>query len=153
MRLFILVGLAFLAGCGPRERLHKGKSASSWKAALNDPKLEVRREAVTAMGALRVRDTVPELITALKDDDEEVRARAAEALWCFGRDSRAAVPALTAALNDPSAKVRLNAAGALGEIGAEARNAVPALQAACGDRDENVRDTATEAVRRIQRKR
>jgi HEAT repeat protein len=152
MRRFILVGLVFLAGCGTGERLHKGKSAGSWKASLNDANVEVRREAVTAMGALRVRETVPELITALKDDDEEIRARAAEALWCFGRDSREAVPALTAALKDPSAKVRLNAAGALGEIGPDARNALPALQAARRDRDEDVRDTVEKALRRIQRK-
>src|SRR5690242_12202361 len=81
MRRAPVLAIAILVlGCGPREPLHNGKPASYWKQALHDPDAQVRREAITALGALHVTDMVPELTADLKDRDANVRARAAEAL-------------------------------------------------------------------------
>src|SRR5262249_23142993 len=123
-KLLVLALLIALAGCGKKPALHKGKTAAEWRQALSDPDLHVRAEArrgaITAMGALKVKDTVPELTTALGDADDQVRSRAAEALWSLGPAAKEAVSALTPLLRDNNATIRLNAAGALGEIGPDA---------------------------------
>src|SRR6266436_172939 len=129
MRHCILVALAFMvAGCSGAP-LHKGKPASYWREALKGDNAELRREAITAMGALKVKDAVPDLIAALKDKDAKVRAKAAESLWSVGgADTAEAIPALLPLLNDKDISVRLSTAGALGQIGPEAKAAVPALK-------------------------
>src|SRR5258707_13524566 len=140
MRKLIILGLAvLLVGCGPKEPLHKGKPASYWTQALQDPDAQTRREAAGALAALKAKAAVPELITALKDKDDEIRAKAAEALWSIGSNSKDAIPALTAALKDKSAAVRLSAAGALGEMAPEAQTAIPALRDILKDKDAYVR--------------
>src|SRR5262245_53462906 len=150
MKKHLALSLAILlAGCGQKEALYQGKPASYWTKGLRDPDVKVRREAVTAMGALKVKDAVPDLIAALKDSDEGVRAKAAEALWALGPEAREAVPALTLLLQDASAGVRLNAAGALGDIGPDALPALPALRKALWDRDPYVRAQAATAVGRF----
>src|SRR6266700_428070 len=100
MRHCILVAMAFLvAGCSGAP-LHKGKPASYWREALTGDDAELRREAITAMGAL-------------KDKDAKVRAKAAESLWSFGgADTTEAIPALVPLLKDKDTSVRLNTAGA-----------------------------------------
>ena len=103
-----------LTGCGKKEPLHQGKSAAQWRLILRDSEPDSRRDAVTAMGALKVKDAVPDLIAALKDPDEQVRARAAEALWSLGPAAGDAVSALIPLLKDRNTGIRLNAAGALG---------------------------------------
>ncbi len=70
------------------------------------------------------------LIAALKDEDKEVRGRAANALGQIGPAAKEAVPALIAALKDEDRLVRLHAAWALGQIGPAA---IPALEAAARD--------------------
>src|SRR4051812_29233617 len=118
MRIAVLAFLPLLlAGCGSPP-LYKGKPAAYWREALKGGDAQLRREAITAMGALKVKDAVPELITALKDKEAPVRAKAAEALWSVGgADTAAAVPALLPLLKDRDAAVRLNAAGAVGQVG------------------------------------
>jgi HEAT repeat protein len=69
------------------------------------------------------------LIQALKDEDENVRKAAAEALGELG--DRRAVPALIQALKDEDGSVRGAAAWALGKLGD--RRAVPALRQAVKD--------------------
>src|SRR2546423_9894216 len=94
----ILSVAVLLMGCGEKERLYKGKPAGHWVQALQDPDAQTRQEAVGALAALTAKDAVPQLATALKDQDAGVRAKAAEALWSIGADARDAVPELTSVL-------------------------------------------------------
>jgi len=117
------------------------------------------------------------MVTALQDEDAEVRAAAANALgnlesvdavsplaavltdddtdvrsqaaWALGMiESDAAVAALSTAMSDAEAEVRNEAAWALGMI--ESVDAVPALAAAVGDADEDVREQVAWALGMIE---
>jgi hypothetical protein len=128
MRKLLAISCAIaLLGCGSGEPLHKGKPAEYWKEALRGPDPQLRREAITAMGALKVQDAVPELIERLKDPDAEVRAKAAEAVWALGPKAKDAVPSLVPLLKDRSPGIRLNAAGAGGDR-ARRRVGLPGLR-------------------------
>ena len=59
---------------------------------------------------------IPALILALEDEDPDVRAAAAEALWRKGPEAVEAVPALIRALEDEDPGVRSAAANALEQI-------------------------------------
>ncbi len=78
-------------------------------------------------------EDVSALIRELKEQDRQVRKRAAYALGQIGPAAKEAVPALIAALKDKDGSVRRNAASALGKIGPAAKEAVPALEAAARD--------------------
>src|SRR5438094_65663 len=114
----ILIVAVLLTGCGKKEPLYKGKPAGYWAETLRDPDPRTRREAAGALAALKAQEAVPQVVAALKDQDEGVRAKAAEALWSLGPAASGAAGALTAALKDKSPAVRLCAAGALGDLGA-----------------------------------
>ena len=97
---------------------------------------------------------VPALAQALKDEDEWVRANAAEALGRIGPEAKAAVPALIQALkNEDVLRVRWGAAEALGQIGPAAKQAVPALAQALKDIEDSYspyfRESAVEALEKI----
>jgi HEAT repeat protein len=70
---------------------------------------------------------VPALITALRNQDKEIRRNAAQALGQIGPTAKEAVHALITALQDEDPNVRRLAASALGRIGPTAKEAVPAL--------------------------
>ncbi|WP_313707634.1 HEAT repeat domain-containing protein, partial [Planktothrix agardhii] len=82
---------------------------------LNHPDTAVRQGAALGLGVIGSEspNTIPPLIGALKDTDEEVRLAAAIALKRMGA---VAVPALKEALNHPDMGVRARAAFALGNI-------------------------------------
>ena len=109
---------------------------------------EVVTRALARMGAA-AKAAVPELVRALRSDNDVHRWRAARTLGRIGPGAQAAVPALTAALADPSGAVRAHAARALGRIGPAAMPAAAALQRATGDRDGGVRDEARQALERL----
>src|SRR5262245_57454800 len=46
-----LAALVVLAGAGPADKVHDGKTAKQWAALLNDPDAKVRAEAGRALGA------------------------------------------------------------------------------------------------------
>ena len=98
---------------------------------------EVRGAAAKALGrmGLSLELTVPALIAALKDDAEDVRAAAAEALGAkaFATGAPTIVPALVAALSDEAGAVRGNAGAGLVELGPDAVAAVPALRKLLAD--------------------
>src|SRR5437588_7414046 len=92
--VLLLALAAMLAGCGKGEPQYKGKPAAYWVQALKGADPQARREAITAAGALHIKTAVPDLIAALKDGDDDVRAKAAEALWSLGADAGEAASAL-----------------------------------------------------------
>jgi HEAT repeat protein len=85
-------------------------------------------------------------IEALKDEDERVRRRAAEALGKM--KAEAAVPQLMEALRDEASFVRRSAVYALGAMKTEA--ASPSLVEALKDEDERVRRRAAEALGKMK---
>ena len=88
---------------------------------------------------------VPELIEALRNEDEDIRAAAAETLAIKG--NVAAVPALIRALQDDEESVRKSAVSALGTIGDAA--IVPRLIEALNDSDSYVRQNAVYALEEL----
>jgi len=115
--------------------------------ALRDPNSDnLRTWAASILGEMRSRAAVPNLIRALWDRAESVRAAAARALGEIA-DHRAVNALLEGTLRDPSALVRMEAAVALGKIGDE--KALEALQLALTDPDPVVRLRTIEALEMI----
>ncbi len=142
----LLVGiLTVLPGCRKQVPQHGGKTAAQWAEVLRGPDVAGRREAARALGALKGKEHIPDLVKALRDSDEEVRSRAAEALWGIGPAGNEAVQAL---LSDRNAGARLNVTGALGEMGSPA--AVPALRDRLRDPDVYVRAQAATSLGRLK---
>jgi HEAT repeat protein len=110
--------------------------------ALGGPAWIARRNAASALGALRNRSAVPLLERSLRDTEAPVRDRSA---WALGAlDSHEAVPALIEALKDTDAEVRQQVAWALGAIGD--RRAVDGLIGALSDSAAGVRKQAAWAL-------
>jgi len=87
---------------------------------------------------------IPDLIDLLKDKDEGVRSKAADALGAVGA---AAVTELIAALKDDG--TRSLVLGALGQVGAPAKAAMPQVLEALKDANKDVRVKAAWALGRI----
>lgn len=99
-------------------------------------------------------DAIPALSRALRDDDQAVRLRAAQAISKIGDPQGRSVSSLSLALaRDASLDVRAMAAEALGLIGSPAGAAADALIRALGDESAVVRERAAEAVGRLALKR
>lgn len=102
-------------------------------------------EAARAMGQLGLdpRESLAELLDALKGEDKQVRRALAEALATLGAE---ALPRLAKLLGDANARCREGAARALGRMGVAARSALPALERVLKDPDAAVRSQAALAV-------
>ncbi|NEQ13393.1 MAG: NACHT domain-containing protein [Moorea sp. SIO3E2] len=86
------------------------------------------------------------LLTRLKDDDSDVRVRAADALGELGNSSETVINALFARFQDENSDVRWRAAIALGKLGNSSETVVNALLAKLQDPDAGVRDRAAVAL-------
>lgn len=76
-----------------------------------------RAQAVQVLANLDSASSIPKLITALGDEEVEVRRAAASALEPHGRTGDVlAIAALTKSLDDADAEVRKASAGSLGEF-------------------------------------
>lgn len=93
------------------------------------------------------RAKLPELVGALRVDDEDVRLGACLALGKIGKD---AVPELIPLLDDSDPNVRYYAVWALGQIGPDAGDAFCHVAKAFGDTDGDVRRKAVFALGRIK---
>jgi HEAT repeat protein len=119
------------------EGQYDGHPTSYWIDCLQDHDKAMRRKAIGNLGSIgdEAKSAVPALSQILmQDDDEELRAKAALALYKIG--GKETVPALIVGLDDDFAWVRLNCALALAKAGSSAEGAVPALTAAL-DKPEN----------------
>jgi HEAT repeat protein len=74
-----------------------------------------------------LQDGLQALIRTTKDEDEVVRAAAAQAIGAWGEKGDKAVSALCLLTSDPSKHVRVHAVQALGKIGPKAKECVPLL--------------------------
>lgn len=111
----------------------------------HDPDWRVRASSGRAIGRLSLREAVPDLVRALRDDQVDVRIVAAAALWRL--PDAAAVPALLDLLNDADPTARQWGALALGVTGDT--RATDALLALLNDTAEAVRLDALRSLGRI----
>ena len=111
--------------------------------ALKDEIVEVRKEAINALGRIG-EPGVESLCQALKDENYEVRKEAIKAL---GRIGEPGVESLCQALKDENYEVQKEAAKALGQI--KDKGAVEPLIPALGDESHVVREGAAKALRTI----
>jgi HEAT repeat protein len=128
--------------------------------ALNDPDVQMRRNAVLVLSDLSgtwegkptvdIRAAIPALIKATGDKDSDVRGWAAQALGTIGPDAKEAVPTLIRLLEDGDEGARNSSCIALGEIGPVAKSALPALHEALNDPSKDVRGFAQRAIEKIQ---
>jgi HEAT repeat protein len=127
---------------------------------LKDPDRDVRVRVLTALGNFggQAHRVLPALRlalkeTALEDDDEFVRIRAAHALLQVGPEPDSEVAGLIDSLQNELEVLRFHAAVALGNLGRAARSAVPALiHTALWDEDPAVRVEAAVSLWKIERK-
>jgi HEAT repeat protein len=116
-------------------------------AALDDPAVDVRREAAISLTQLRHAKAIPALRKHCRTDgDALVRRLALEALGVF--HGPALLGDFLGALSDTDGEVRAVAARLLGRSGLQP--AVPALRRALRDRSEKVRAEAALALRRLR---
>lgn len=123
-------------------------AAPALMRALRDPHAPVRREAVEALGTLRLPATIKTIAERLFDDeDEETRSQAASALGHM-RHERATAHLVKAFGNTAEARsVRWNILWALGD--SDAPQAVPVLCAALSDPDAEFRERAADSLGRL----
>jgi HEAT repeat protein/uncharacterized protein YozE (UPF0346 family) len=112
---------------------------------LSYPDALTRRSAVSALGEVGDRSTVPLLVESLKDSDWHVRADAVSALIII--EDTSAVPALITALKDSEKEVRVRAIRAL--AGMRDTVAVSALIEMLKDSELEVQTQAISALKEI----
>lgn len=112
---------------------------------LESARVAERIQAAKALNDLspNVKDVLPQLAKALRDEYLDVRMNAAHALRKAGA---AAVPVLVQALRDEHFWPRYNAARILSQIGPAAKAATPQLGQALADKAIDVRHAAAEAL-------
>jgi HEAT repeat protein len=118
------------------------------KALSSDPRPRVRSQAALLLGQVSgiTDDAIEALAKALKDEAEEVRRAAADALGLIGKQ---AVPALITALQADEPDTQARAAIALGQIGRPAVQAGPSLAPLLLHEDDFVRLQSATALGRI----
>ncbi|MFZ5525718.1 MAG: HEAT repeat domain-containing protein [Pseudomonadota bacterium] len=157
-----LPGLATLAGTDPDADVRRAAVGALGFApaggvavlpalltATRDAAWQVREEAATTLGKLRLGGAFQPLLDLLDDDWWQVRLRAARALGQLGPAHNVpAVPALSRLLTESIANLRKEAVIALGETRHE--SALPAVRLAAEDPDPEVRKVARLALTQLQ---
>lgn len=161
---------------GQIEKLLKAKDIDGLTEMLSETEPETRAEVALALGKLGEEACIPPLMTALGDEEVQVRQAAAQGLGEIGEP---AVPALIDSLRGQGGRITPYALWALGEIGSPAamealveratesdlwrirwsaveslgdlggERAIETLIVALGDRDERVGNAAAEALLKI----
>ena len=129
------------------------------RALLSDPSqpAEVRARGIDALAdmGLAAEPALPELLTHLSDEVEDVRRRAAEAIGLAGQaagdDVAYGLATQLAVLlaQDGSAEVRREAAFSLGRLASDGEGVVDALRGACHTANGHVKGYAAKALERI----
>lgn len=113
-----------------------------------EPLRELALAVLSQMGPA-AKETVPNLIEALKTDNPRFRSEVQFTLGAIGPDAIAAVPELIKGISDPVNEVKYSACYALGRIGPSAMDAVPSLSAAAKSDDEFLRLSSVLALVKI----
>ncbi len=119
--------------------------------ALNDKRLEVQREAVTAL-VLLTSAGVPDLLSKVREADRKMRWVVPVGLAHMGAKPMNDLAGLVKDLRDKDLQVRTRAAVSLSELGPKAQPAIPALLKILEEEDAQVRLTAALVIARIERR-
>ena len=122
--------------------LDRPDAAARLVPLLEDPRPEIRQDAVKTLQDLGARETIGAILPLLRDPVPGVRAEAAQAAGAF--DGRQDLPALLALLDDPDKLVRREARLALGKLGVH--EALPKMLEALRDPEAEVRRYALYAL-------
>ena len=166
--LSLLLGMRYPTGAAneEREELRLAVTAALGRlyplgelTRLGNPNPLVRAESAEALGYLRDKRTIDPLMTALWDQDAEVRVAVAKALGELASDSEAApaldevkraITPLLIALRDKEASVRVAVALALGEMGrlpaSEVSRIIEPLASKLSDEEPEVRIAVARAL-------
>jgi HEAT repeat protein len=121
--------------------------------ALKHPRPHVRAQAANRLGSealsRHAAGSIPRLIEALTDTDQDVRLSAIFSLFSFNQVADQVVPALIELLKDADEKVAGYAARAVGHWGKKAAGAVPHLIEALHDKRQDVAWGAACSLERI----
>lgn len=144
---FVVEELGGRGGLDPElvRRLQLEQRVRYLTSNLRLPYADDRRAAANALASIgpKAESSIGALISAFRDDDEEVRGSAAEALIKIGP---ASVPALIDKLNDERHYVRFRAAYVLGMFGHNAESAISTLIKLLQDEHPAVRRRAAETL-------
>lgn len=110
-----------------------------WVYVLRVPNDEVHSWAVTSLEEMGPK-SLPEVLKALKSENDQVRLGALQVLYTFGSEGRTALPILIELLKDQNAEVRRRSIAVLGVISPDASITVPALTETL--QDKYTRDTS-----------
>jgi HEAT repeat protein len=140
-------------------RVLGSKAVPALQEGLTDRDVRVRRNVALYLSwagggysepAIDVTPFVPQLIVALRDADDMVIARSAQALAHPGAKAAVAIADLVRLLEDRREGVRIGACMGLAGIGPAARDALPALRRALDDPHKDVRHFAKRAIGKIE---
>jgi HEAT repeat protein len=140
-------------------RVLGSKAVPALQKGLTDRDVRVRRNVSLYLSwagggygepAIDVAPFVPQLIVALRDADDVVIARSAQALAHPGAKAAVAIADLVRLLGDRREGVRIGACIGLAGIGPAARDALPALRRAVDDPHKDVRHFAKRAIGKIE---
>lgn len=132
------------------EPVMKGKKLSEWVAELNSKERSTRLSAIGALLSLgeKAQSATPALIPLLKDEDDDVRTGALEAMAQIGGPQlKQALPELAELLKDPLCVSY--SIGVLTVMGPDAKPAVPHLLELMKGKNEKVRKLAADALKKI----
>jgi HEAT repeat protein len=144
-----------------RLRALAASAVPALQRGLGDSDVQVRRNVALYLGweggnyarhapdPLDLKPFLPQLVAALRDDDQRVKELSAQAIEHVGPAAVTAVPDLLRLLEDSSEGLRNSACIGLAGIGPAARSALPALQRALSDSSSNVRRFAQRAIDKI----
>jgi HEAT repeat protein len=105
-----------------------GNPSEALITQLHDEDVEIRREAVHALGEhLDTKSVIPALADAVDDSDTDVRRMAIYALGESASEAALFLPVLVLALKDPELSVRLAAALAIQKIEPDNESFIPLL--------------------------
>ncbi|MEH1951738.1 MAG: HEAT repeat domain-containing protein [Nostoc sp.] len=130
--------------CNLNETQFQAQALQLLKASADLIDKERLREYRAALGEQQ--EVLAELLGLLKDESENVRYSAAEALGKLGNTSPQVVEALLGLLKDESQIIRYSAAFALGKLGNALPQVVEALLGLLKDESQIVRSSAAEAL-------
>ena len=121
---------------------------SAWLPKLQDPDIQVRRDAASVLGALGpvAKPAVPALVAALHDHDLLVRERATRALGSIGIPIDAVMRGLIQSLHDPEWTVRYAAVTQFSFSGFQDADALAVLHELAKDENRAVAQAARSAV-------
>lgn len=152
-----LLLLLSMTGCGERfshvgDVATLGKTVPGWILAAEQGDTHQRQRAIMALGRIRVNghrefgeiDAV--LVSALGDEDKDVRSLAAAYLHYIGEGNEAAQPELVKLLMDEDPALRLLATQAIPTIKTPPGTAIPALTPLLDDVDSGVRVRVASAL-------